>query len=966
MNTIPNILPFLASIGHTERVYIRCLAPKLTPTPELQARGMTYPDKKTGEIKKSTIDGYIDLHTGEFYRRYGSEYNPTIDGWGCLQTFNQQGYGVYFVVHHGGAKNSEITHGSTLFHESDRLSIEDQQATIDRIASEFGQPTAVVKTRKSLHGYWASEIIRIDTLPTYQRRWLQYSNCDDVSLSDPAQLMRLPGFDHLAWNPETQDFDRVPCELLQLNDVSYSLEQFDRLLPELDYGLWTTRSLEIIESDLDDRDMRSLAQYLPGFDNTGKWLKARCPAHNGESSDSLHIDSETGGFICHAGCSPSSVYNATKAIAVGAGHRFESKNNISVDLKRLLDGSDYDPVELLPLKLKQHIKTESDRWSLPALPYISILLPAVCSLIKVETVFNIRETRGKPILWVGIVGTSNSGKSEILRTITEPMTALQRGANHEYAIALADYERETAIYEKKKRAKNDEEIGDKPTQPACREYYVDDYTYEALASICDSQKERGLLLKLDELKAFCDFEKYGTANNRARMLSLYDGHEMKVTRKHQPRIHVEKTAISLVGTTQYTTLSNIFAKDDNSEDGLWARLVFVNLPTTATYSHDPEPNNELYTELARIYAAIDRFASQIFTASLGAKKLWTTWYDSMVDRTIAKSGTFMESIYGKAKDRVARIALSLHILHSAANGTEPEREVSEETMFHAIALGNCLLVETEKVLALTDANPTTNPEDDRILKFVTRFSDTGWVSARKVRDWWSTKPKPDVDTCRRFMSNLVSLERAIDNGEDMASGKYEIKISRNGSPSSPQHTQNHAQQSLGDGLSSSPLIVQGSPAIVQEPPSHNNLGDGLLDSPSSKPSSHNNLGLPDGLLGLPDGLSNSPSSNQDTESDRHVHGLLGLPFLGNELENLKSMADSLVALVRMSDTDALDGLNDFYSIWTTTQMSEASKLLKTTDSTAFDRLSELVVKRKALQMDSPNQQTDEGVIEYEC
>ncbi len=47
--------------------------------------------------------------------------------------------------------------------------------------------------------------------------------------------------------------------------------------------------------------MRSSAQYLPGFDNSGKWIKAKCPSHGGESSNSLHIDSETGGFVCHAG-----------------------------------------------------------------------------------------------------------------------------------------------------------------------------------------------------------------------------------------------------------------------------------------------------------------------------------------------------------------------------------------------------------------------------------------------------------------------------------------------------------------------------------------------------------------------------------------------------------------------------------------------------------------------------------------
>jgi hypothetical protein len=166
-------IDFLKAIGHTDRVYIRCLSPKNTPLSELEARGMTYKDK-SGKVNKSTVNGYIDLQTGVFSRRYGKEYKPVADGWGHLQDLNKQGYGVYFVVGHGGEKNDSITHGSTLFHESDRATFEQQQLEIDRITQEFGKPTAVVQTKKSLHSYWASEIIRIDNLATYQRRWLQY------------------------------------------------------------------------------------------------------------------------------------------------------------------------------------------------------------------------------------------------------------------------------------------------------------------------------------------------------------------------------------------------------------------------------------------------------------------------------------------------------------------------------------------------------------------------------------------------------------------------------------------------------------------------------------------------------------------------------------------------------------------------------------------------------------------------
>jgi Protein of unknown function (DUF3987) len=780
-------IDLLKAIGHKDRVYIRCLVPKNTPIQELEPRGMAHRDKKSGQVKKSIVDGYIDLSTGEFHRRYGTDYKPIIDGWRHLKELNKQGYNIHFIVNHGGEKNASITHATTLFHESDRASFEEQQREIDRITKEFGAPTAVIKTRKSLHAYWASsEIIQIDQLPTYQREWIQYSNCDDDSLVDPAQLMRLPGFDHLSWNTETQDFERIPCELLQLNDVRYSIAEFDRVLPDLDLARWTRKSLREIEaSDPSPTDIRSFAPYLEGYREDGRqgWSTCKCPAHDGESHDSLHIDRDTGGFICHGGCPPAAIYNSAKTKAINQGYRLEVASQASEDLNRLLTKSEYDPASALPEVLKELIEAEAIRWSLPALVYVAPLLAVVLSLSEVETTLNVRETKGKPVLWVGTVGTSNSGKSEVLKTITSPLTALQKGANEEYATAVNDYEQKLAEYEQKKRKK--EELDDKPNSPACREFYVDDYTYESIAYISQFQKSHCLLIKIDELKGFTDFEKYGTANNRSRMLSLYDGNELKVTRKGSPRIHIEKTGISLVGTTQYTTLSKIFEQDDNKEDGLWARVVFVSLPTTATYSHDPDSNHSLYDALAKIYATINGFTSQTFTASSEAQKLWSEWYNDMVDRTIEQSGTFLESIYGKAKDRVARLALALHLLAAAAEDKQPNREVSVSTMYHAIELGRCLLLETEKVLALTGSNPTTDPADARILKFINRFAGKGLVTTRMVTHWWSGKSKPSAKDIRAFMLKVVELGYARENDESKRqSSDYKIEILENPSNSS--------------------------------------------------------------------------------------------------------------------------------------------------------------------------------------
>jgi len=606
--------------------------------------------------------------------------------------------------------------------------------------------------------------------------------------------MRLPGFDHVSWNPEIGDFDRVPCELLQLTQVRYSLEQFDRVLPELDLNQWMSRSLEAIPSEASDTDMRSLAPYLDGYKENGRdgWDTAKCPAHNGESSDSLHIDRETGGFICHSGCSPSSVYSATKARAVAAGHRFEIERTDGEDLTRLLQTSNYDPSLAIQSPLRELIQAESKRWSLPSLVYVASLLGVISSLAKVDTRLNIRETTGKPILWFGMVGTSNSGKSESRNVITDPLKALQNGANEEYSIAYDNYECRLEIWEKAKRQK-DGEAGDKPKEPGCREFYVSDYTYESLAHVYQYQRERCFLINIDELAGFFQFDKYGMGSNRDRILSLYDAEGMKVNRKSSKRIHIERTGLSVLGTIQHTTLARLLSKDDNKEDGLWARFAFIQVPTTPTYSHDPDPNAPLYTTLARTYATVNAYPPQTFGATPDAKALWTAWYNEMVDLTISQSGGFLESIYGKAKDRVARIALALHLLHAAAAGTQPDAEVSAETIHHAIELGKCLLLETERCFAMVGV--TTDPDEERIINFVSFFTSKDWIDTERTRSWWSPKPKPTNQESRDFMAKVVSLGYAIGNEEPKDTIKFKIKVSKSGQ-NGQRNTQRLTQQTF--------------------------------------------------------------------------------------------------------------------------------------------------------------------------
>jgi hypothetical protein len=571
--TLTNFLP---SLGHTERVYIRCLLPKGMPLDVAESLGMTFRDKD-GKLAPLPISGILDLKAGSFTRTYKSGRSENIaDGWGYLQTLNQQGYGVYFVAHHGtGFKAENITHGATLFHESDRLSIDAQQSTIDRISAEFGEPTAVVKTRKSLHAYWrCTEDIQVELLVTLQRRWLQYSACDDPSLADPNQLMRLPGFDHVSWNAETRELERVQCELIHLSSAAYSLEQFDKILPAFDIDRWVKSSLEICQKENTSTDIRAFSEYLDGFKANGRngWSTSKCPAHGGNSDDSLHIDQESGGWLCHGGCSSSAVYQAAKSLAITRGYRLPTSDDSGVEseVRNIMAMGEVARPQLFGNEILDPIRYVADRLNLPHEAYISALLPTAASQLRTGTLLELNPATGfivSPVMWVGIVGESGSKKSPILRAINHPLDNLQSESELEYQAKLEQHETELEDWSGKEKGHR----GAKPKPPCPREHYLADFTMESLGATISNQPDRGLPIYIDELARFfhsMDAYRSGKGGDRQNWLSLYDGGPLKNNRKTTGRVYAPRTNINIVGGIQPSIIEKIMMSDESSDDGL--------------------------------------------------------------------------------------------------------------------------------------------------------------------------------------------------------------------------------------------------------------------------------------------------------------------------------------------------------------------------------------------------------------
>lgn len=142
--------------------------------------------------------------------------------------YQAEGRGAYFVVGDGGTTNDSITSFSALFVEWDDKPLEWQRTAWRELG--LPEPSLQVETGgKSLHTYWVlDQALPPDQWREAQQRLAKHGNSDS-SLSDPAQLMRLPGYDYIG--PEGTPTGRT--RIASAVGTRYTLEQLLANVPEL-------------------------------------------------------------------------------------------------------------------------------------------------------------------------------------------------------------------------------------------------------------------------------------------------------------------------------------------------------------------------------------------------------------------------------------------------------------------------------------------------------------------------------------------------------------------------------------------------------------------------------------------------------------------------------------------------------------------------------------------------------------
>jgi putative DNA primase/helicase len=141
-----------------------------------------------------------------------------------LKSHNLKNRGVFFVVNYGGHEDGEITRINCHFVENDTLPLEEQYKKL----MDFPlKPSIIVKTKKSLHGYWLIKDGTIQLFREVQRKLAQHFQ-GDKSIINESRVLRLPGFFHCKEAPY-----KVEC--IKFNpELKYTQQQLLKILPQGD------------------------------------------------------------------------------------------------------------------------------------------------------------------------------------------------------------------------------------------------------------------------------------------------------------------------------------------------------------------------------------------------------------------------------------------------------------------------------------------------------------------------------------------------------------------------------------------------------------------------------------------------------------------------------------------------------------------------------------------------------------
>lgn len=375
---------------------------------------------------------------------------------------------------------------------------------------------------------------------------------------------------------------------------------------------------------------------------------------------------------------------------------YGEKATTGTAVAELLDAVPAFPLEALPVPFRRLVEEVAAAMPCPPDFAATPLLIAAGAAIGDALELRIKDGwREGPNLYGGVVGDPGSKKTPSQEMAVRPMHRIQGKYDRAYAEELAEFERESALWDDAKKG----ERGTKPTPPAYHHVLTTDSTTEALAPMLLGSK--GILLVKDELagwiKSMDAYRAGGKGADRQHYLSMWSRSAIKVDRKSRPApIYVPRPVLAVLGGIQPDLLGDL-ADSAGREDGFVDRLLF-------SY---PDPVRDRWTD-ASVKQATEIAVLKIFEAlhglkptegphgehqpwtirlGVGAAAMWRDWYESHATEMGAPSfPANLRGPWAKMPGQLARLALIVHTVDAAARNEDPDDELGETTLAAAADL----------------------------------------------------------------------------------------------------------------------------------------------------------------------------------------------------------------------------------------------------------------------------------------
>lgn len=421
------------------------------------------------------------------------------------------------------------------------------------------------------------------------------------------------------------------------------------------------------------------------------------------------------------------------------------------------------PLHCLPKPIREYVEASSR--SIECDPSMIAVFALGCLGSSIGHLTQIRikaDWHEPPLLWVGVVGKSGSGKSPALKAALAPLEEIDRELHEQNARTREDFKQALRAWEVEEKRSKGKNPDPKPERPPSERLIVRDFTLESLGPIL-LENPRGLLYVADELnRLFKGMNKYNRGKDeRDSWNQIFNAQSITIDRKHgdPPTLYIPVAGISVVGGIQPGVLS----KTLNSEDwdsGFPARFLFIAPPTKGKRWNESEPSRGIQNRYSEVFRKLrtnpvrrdgeGRGITSFLNLTHEAKgDVWKPFFNDHSE-ILEAANDRLQAAYAKILSYAARFTLIIHLSRLAAGEAVTSDWIDPQSVQAGCELARWFRSETERVYSVLGESHQAKRRRD-LIEWIRL--EGGAVTARSLQ-----RRKPSLyPTSEEAESTLVDL-----------------------------------------------------------------------------------------------------------------------------------------------------------------------------------------------------------------